>query len=89
MDSKRISVTIGIVIGLLGYLTSGVLYFGAGLVMPQGLVPFMWVVWLIGAWFTVRLARRRSLWVLASGPVAVLFWMGFVSFGAWAFGWVA
>lgn len=78
-----------VVIGLLGYLASGWLYLGAGLVVPVGAVPFLWAIWLAGVWVVGRLVRQRSPWTLATGPAAVLVWAGFVSLGEWLFGWTA
>ncbi len=89
MDWQRFAVTVGLGVGLLGYLASGILYLGAGLVMPFGMVPLMWAIWLAGAWAAARVAKERSLWVLASGPAAVLLWMGIASVGEWLFGWTA
>ncbi len=79
----------GVVFGLLAYLASGWLYLGAGLVVPGAVAPLLWAVWLAGMWAVGRLVRHRSLWTLAAGPAAVLFWIGFVSLGEWLFGWTA
>ena len=86
---QRLAENAALTAGILGYLASGILYFGSGLVMPFAMVPLMWAIWLAGVWAAARVAKERSLWVLASGPVAVLLWMGIVSVGEWLFGWTA
>ena len=89
MDWKRFSVTFGLFAGLLAYFTTFMIYFGTIFVMPYPfvVVPPLWALWLVGAWFSVRLARRRSLWVLASGPAVLLVWMGVAWVGEAFLGW--
>lgn len=89
MDWHRLAVNAGIGVGLIGYLASGILFFTAGIVVPFAMVPLMWAIWLAGVWGVVQVARMRSLWVLASGPLAVLVWFTVVSVGGWLFGWTA
>ncbi len=78
-----------VILGALLYVGSGWLYAAAGLLIPWAVVPVLWAVWLGGMWAVGRLVRAWSPWTLAAGPIAVLFWMAFVSLGEWIFGWTA
>jgi hypothetical protein len=89
MEWQKYAVTAGVSMGVVGYLMSGILYFTSGIVVPFGVVPLMWAIWMAGVWGVVQVARMRSLWVLASGPAAVLLWYLIVSLGGWLFGWTA
>lgn len=89
MEWQKYAVTAGVSMGVVGYLMSGILYFTSGIVVPFGVVPLMWAIWMAGVWGVVQVARMRSLWVLASGPAAVLLWYLIVALGGWLFGWTA
>jgi hypothetical protein len=52
-------------------------------------VAVLWVVWVVGLVFAIRMFQARPFWTLAFAPGAVLFWAAWVTFGEWAFGWTA
>ena len=79
-----------VIVGVILYVLVGVFfYFPAGLVVPGFFVAALWAVWFGGLWFLARLVREWSWWTLISGPVAFLFWLGYVSAGESVLGWTA
>lgn len=83
---QRILVVVGVII----YVLVGVFfYFPAGLVVPGFFVAALWAVWFAGLWYLARLVQEWSWWTLIAGPVAFLFWLGYVSAGEAVLGWTA
>jgi hypothetical protein len=79
-----------VIVGVILYVLVGVFfYFPAGLVVPGFFVAALWAVWFGGLWFLARLVGEWSWWTLISGPVAFLFWLGYVSAGESVLGWTA
>jgi hypothetical protein len=78
-----------VALGLLGYVATGFVYVAAGLVVPGPWLVVLIVIWLVGLWFVAVHTARRSWWVVASGPLALAFWWGYVTLGELLFGWTA
>lgn len=79
-----------VVVGVILYVLVGVFfYFPAGLVVPGFFVAALWAVWFAGLWYLARLVQGWSWWTLIAGPVAFLFWLGYVSAGEAVLGWTA
>lgn len=79
-----------VVVGVILYVLVGVFfYFPAGLVVPGFFVAALWAVWFAGLWYLARLVQEWSWWTLIAGPVAFLFWLGYVSAGEAVLGWTA
>jgi hypothetical protein len=78
-----------VVVGLFGYLATGLVYLAAGLVVPGPWFFLLIVLWLVGLWFVAVHTARWSWWVAAAGPVALLFWWAYVSLGELLLGWTA
>lgn len=77
------------ILGVLGYLAAGLLYFGAGLIVPRAWAIGFWAAWLLGLAALLAVARVRPLWTPAVPAVAVAAWVAVVSLGAWLVGWTA
>ena len=77
------------VIGMALYLLVGVLYLGAGLVMPYPWVYGMWALWLTGLFVLGRVFRRSAAWTPVVPVAAVVIWVGIVALGSFLFGWTA
>lgn len=78
-----------VILGLLGYIATGFLYLISGLVIPIGFLILLLAFWLVGLWITATYVARWSWWVLASGPLALVFWWGYVTLGDVFLGWTA
>lgn len=80
------------VVGYAGFFA----YLGAGLVFVIGgmlFVPRPWLVplwggWLVGSLIAYRLMSRRSWWVLAMAPIALICLWAYVTAGWSMWGWV-
>ncbi len=70
------------------YVATGLVYLGGGLFFVPGpwLVP-LWGGWLVGLWVAYRLMLRRSYWVVAAAPVALVVLWAYVSAGWAMWGW--
>ncbi|MGI9648575.1 MAG: hypothetical protein ACR2OI_08665 [Acidimicrobiia bacterium] len=83
---------IGLVLGVVGvglYLCLGVLYLGAGLVMPYPWAFAMWVVWFGGLIVLARVFASRRLWTPAVAVAGLALWVVTVLAGEQLFGWTA
>lgn len=79
-----------IALGVAMYLATGVVpYLASTLVAPPVGVAFLAAGWAAGLAAAVLLARRQSLWVLATAPLALAFWAAVVSAGERFLGWTA
>lgn len=76
-----------VIVGLLIYLATGFIYLTSGLVVPGLALFLLWFVWLVGIGVVARMVARWSLWVLAAGPVAMVFWWLYLMVGEALFGW--
>ncbi len=72
-----------------GMLAVGVLYLASGLVAPAPAIVVLWIVWLVLAWFGVRLGRTGSYFVLAVPVVAAAIWFLVLTVGEQVLGWQA
>jgi hypothetical protein len=79
-------VVAAVVAGLL-HLVCGYFYLASGLVAPGWAVLALLVWWLVLAVTGVRLALRRSYWVLAVPVVAAVTWVVVLWFGGEVLGW--
>ena len=75
-----------IVAGLL-MLPAGYLYLVSGLVVPEGYLLGLWVLFLGLLTVLVVLARRRSYWVLAIPVLAGVLWFVLLTLGERLLGW--
>ena len=75
-------------VGLLVYVATGLVYLVGGLFFVPGLwlVP-IWGGWLVGLWVAYRLMLRRSYWVVAAVPVALVVLWAYVTVGWAMWGW--
>lgn len=75
-------------VGFFVYLTAGFVYLVGGLLFVPGLwlVP-LWGGWLMGLWVVYRLMRRRSWWVIAATPIALVVLWAYVEAGWVMWGW--
>lgn len=76
-------------VGFLVYVATGLVFVVGGLYFVPGiwLVP-LWGGWLLGLWIAYRLMSRRSSWVLAIAPVALVVLWAYVTAGWALWGWV-
>ena len=65
------------------------MYLGSGLVMPSPWFYFMWVAWVTGWWFVVRVYRSKPMWTPGVSLGAVVFWVAVIQLGSWLAGWTA
>ncbi|MEX2446180.1 MAG: hypothetical protein WD734_02485 [Dehalococcoidia bacterium] len=78
------------VVVLVIYLGIGVFPYAAStLVAPPLAVVALMVAWALGLGATVLLIRRGSRWALASPPLALLFWVVYLTLGERLLGWTA
>lgn len=70
-------------------LAVGVFYLASGLVAPGWAIVLLWIVWLVLAWYGVRLARAGSYLVLALPIVAGAIWYLTLTLGEQVLGWRA
>jgi hypothetical protein len=75
------------VVAALLHLVCGWFYLASGLVAPGWAVLSLLVWWLVLAVVGVRLALRRSYWVLAVPVVAAVTWFAVMWFGGEVLGW--
>lgn len=77
-------------IGIGLYLAVGLFYLASGLLVPVFpwliILNTLWVAGLVVAW---RASAERWWIALASGPIAWIFWLLYVSAGESLFGWTA
>jgi hypothetical protein len=64
-------------------------YLASGLVTPVWGFALLYLGWLVGLWWTVRLFRRRSAWGLVMPLVSLAFWWLVITVGESFFGWTA
>lgn len=57
-------------VAILLLVASALVYFLAGLVVPSGIVPFLWLLWAVVA-SAAMIWRRRPLLLLATPVIAV------------------
>lgn len=76
-------------VGFLAYLATGLVFVVGGVFFVPGLwlLP-LWGGWLLGLWVAYRLMRRRSSWVLAVAPGALVVLWAYVTAGWALWGWV-
>lgn len=76
-------------VGFLAYVAAGLVFVVGGISFVPGLwlVP-LWGGWLLGLWLAYRLMRRRSPWMLAMAPVALVVLWAYVTAGWALWGWV-
>lgn len=76
-------------LGFLAYVATGLVFVVGGVFFVPGLwlVP-LWGGWLLGLWVAYRLVRRRSSWVLAMAPVALVVLWAYITAGWDLWGWV-
>lgn len=72
-----------------GQLVAGYLYLVSGLVAPGWAVVLFLAWWLVLTFIGVRLALRRSYWLLLVPVVAVATWVGSMWLGGAVLGWTA
>lgn len=77
------------VLAAVAQLIAGYLYLVSGLVAPGWAVILLLVWWLVLTVIGVRLALRRSFWVLTVPIVAVATWVGTMWVGDALLGWTA
>ena len=75
------------VLAFLALLPVGWLYLVSGLVVPGPWLFLFWAFFLAAVVVAVRLARRRSYWVLAVPVVTGLVWWAGVAAGEAFLGW--
>jgi len=84
---------IGRVLALVGvvlYLATGVFpYLASGLVAPVWGIALLYLGWLVGLWWTVRLFQRKAAWGLAMPLASLVFWWLVITVGESVFGWTA
>lgn len=68
-------------------LVVGFFYLSSGLVAPLWAIVVLLAWWVVQSVALVRLALRRSYWVLAVPVVAAVTWFAALSLGAWVFDW--
>ena len=85
---SRLALAAAALAGVL-HLLVGYIYLISGLAVPfYALLP-LWLWWLVLAFWLVRLAVQRSVWVLAVPVVAGGTWLVVVLFGGELLGWTA
>ena len=81
--------SVAAVVALLAMAPVGFYYALSGLVATVPGVYGLWLLYAVFLWIAVRLARRRSLVVLAVPPVAAAAWIALLQAGAQWWGWQA
>jgi hypothetical protein len=70
-------------------LAAGYLYLTSGLVAPLWALALFLIWWLVLPYVGVKLALRRSCWLLLVPVVAVTTWFGAMAVGGTVLGWSA
>ena len=67
----------------------GFLYLFSGLLVPVGVVPLLWLLWLGHLVLVIRQWKKRP-WVVISAPLLSYFlWLAAIQLGSALFGWTA
>lgn len=77
------------VLAAVGQLMAGYFYLVSGLAAPVWALAFFVVWWLTLTYLGVRLALRKSFWLLLVPLVAMATWIGAMWFGGAFLGWTA
>jgi len=75
--------------GVVLYLVLGLVYLTSGLVVPLPGLVVLWLIWLAGWFFVVRLFRTRRIWTPIVALAGTVFWWVYLSLGEALFGWTA
>ncbi len=77
-------------VGVVGYVMVGVFpYLASALLVPPGAYLVLLLLWLLGLFWTLRLARYSPSWTPVAPLVALTVWIVLVQTGSAIFGWTA
>ena len=76
-------------VSLVLFILVGSLYAFSGVLIPAGVVPLLWLVWIAHLVVVIRQWKKR-LWVVVSAPlISYFFWVAAIQVGSLLFGWSA